>query len=418
MATTATNVTFNDMLKEFMPYELLVEEIKRRNFFWNKVEKEDTWMGGSLRVPFEGAEASSLSFGNLTASNDIAENKEVLGTVSSYRELWGSMIFNERDLDLHGDMKSSFLKILPNKIDQFVKKMSDRVSQSLLLGDAICKLTATGGATGELTVDHPERLTIGEKVSVCAVGVTAAVIGYIRTINMNTKVCVAYDARTGGAVVNYSAFTVANGAALYTQGIVVTGQTAVQGIGFSSLKDALLSLANGGSTNLYGVAKTAYPYLQAQNISGAAITADNILEKLFDAFFDVSTLGKGMPTSIVCSMKHFKNCAKTLELDRRYSATDKAAGYGWRKVTVMGNDGEMEIIGVRDMDDSEIFILDWSSMKFFGSHFFDRKRHMNGDEFFLERATTGYTYIVDIRFYGDLVVHAPSYNGIVYGITY
>lgn len=417
MATTSTTATFNDMLKEYMPYELLVEEVKRRNFFWNKVEKDETWMGGTLKVPFEGAEASTLCFGNLTAANDISENKEVLGVVSSYRELWGSMLFNEKDLDLHGDMKSSFLKILPNKIDQFVKKMSDRVSHSLLIGDSICKLTQNGGATGEAYVDHPERLAVGEKVSICALGQQAAVVGYVRSINMNTKLAYLYDARTGGSALNLSTFHLADAAALYTDGIVVTGQTAVQGIGFTSLKSSLLSAVNGGSATLYGQTKTAYPYLQAQNIDGSSITEDNILEKLFDAFFQVATLGKGMPTTILCSMKHFKNCAKSLELDRRYSVADKAAGYGWRKVSVIGNDGEMEIVGIRDMDDTEIFILDWSSMKFFGSHFFDRKRHLNDQEFFLVRAATGYQYLVDIRFYGDLVVHAPSYNGVIYGIT-
>lgn len=37
MATTAS---FNDMLKAYMPYELLQEEMKKRNYFWNKVEKD------------------------------------------------------------------------------------------------------------------------------------------------------------------------------------------------------------------------------------------------------------------------------------------------------------------------------------------------------------------------------------------
>lgn len=409
MTTTAS---FSTMLKEYMPYELLMEEMKRRNFFWNKVNKDSSWKGGTLYVPFEGAEYSSLSFGALTASNDIAEMAPVKGYVSTYPEIWGSMKFYEKDLDLHGDLKTSFLKILPGKIDQFVQRMTDRVSHSLLIGPEICKLTTNGdaGGTGIFTVDHPERLTIGEKVNIDDANSSAAAV-YIKAIDMNTKSVTVSDTR-GGSAFSVSGYTTAQSAALYTPG--TDGATA----GFTPLKGALLSQANGGTTNLYNVAKTAYPFLQSQNILGSGITAANVLEKFFDAMMEVLTLGKGNPSSIICSYKHFANCAKSAELNRQYNVSDRAAGYGFRKISVLGSEGEMEIIGLRDMDDDVAFIIDWKAVKFFGSHFFDRKRHLNNEEFFMERATTGYTYIVDIRFFGDLIVHNPSHCGIIYGISY
>ena len=99
-------------------------------------------------------------------------------------------------------------------------------------------------------------------------------------------------------------------------------------------------------------------------------------------------------------------------------AKEVAAGYGFRTINVVGPQGSMDITGLRDMDDDKMYIMDWDGWKFHGSHFFDRKRHKNGDEFFLVRNTTGYQYIVDIRLYGDLICSAPSHSGVVYSISY
>lgn len=145
MATTAT---FNDMLKKYMPYELLKERMEKRNYFWSQVAKKTGWKGGAIQVPFEGAEASSLSFGALTAASAIHEHTEVLGEISTQPELWGSMKFNEKDLDRHGDLESSYLELAPNKIKQFVDRMSERVSICLLNDGAIARVTA--GMTGGL----------------------------------------------------------------------------------------------------------------------------------------------------------------------------------------------------------------------------------------------------------------------------
>jgi len=406
----STSASFNNMLKRYMPFNLLVEEVKKRNYFWNKVAKDENWYGGTLDVPFEGGEASSLSFGSLTDASDIAETVAVLGTISDYKELWGTMVFNEKDLDLHKDMKASFLQILPQKVNQFVNFISTNLSNNLLNGPYKDKLAANG-ADGSITVRYPERFTVGEKVFIDDDD-SAAVAAYVTAINMETAVLTIKDARSAGANVDATAYTTAQSAAVYVPGAQITANP------FTALKDVLLSNANGGGASIYGQTKTDYPYLQAVNIDGTAVAAANILDKIFDAFFEVTRLGKGNPTEILCSFKHFSNIAKALEESRRYSVADKAAGYGFRKVTVLGPQGEMMITGLRDMDDDVIYIMDWSAMKFRGSNFFNRKRHQDGDEFFLVRSTSGYKYIVDIRMYGDLVVHAPSYCGIVHTISY
>jgi len=402
----ATTETFNAMLKRHAPYELLVEEVAKVNYLWNKVKKDPTWFGSTLDVPFEGAEASSLSFGALTDASDIAEATEVLGYVSTMPELWGTMVFNEKDLDRHDSLEKSFLKILPGKLTQFVSRMQERISLSLLNG-YICKATGNGGADGTITVDHPERLAIGEKVTLDDDNSSAAEY-YVTAIDVPNK-DITLSATRGGGAADIQAYTLAQNAKIY----LPNGDDS----GFTSLRSSLLSYANGGSQQLYNQTKTSYPFLQAHQVSGAAMTATNVVEKIFDAFFDTTAIGKGQPTTILCSLgDHFKHIAKKLEDSREYKGGDEAGGYGWNSLRVLGPQGKMEIVGIRDMAADCMFVIDWNSIKFHGSNFFERKRHMNGDEYFVTRATTGYKYIVDTKFFGDLIVSKPSHCGIIHSI--
>jgi hypothetical protein len=112
----ATSDNLSAILKRYMPYELLVEEMKRKNYFWNKVQKSEGWKGGPMEIPFEGGEYSSLQMGSLTASNDVGIATEVMGLLSTQPELWGTMKFSEKELDRYdGDMEASYLKLAPNK---------------------------------------------------------------------------------------------------------------------------------------------------------------------------------------------------------------------------------------------------------------------------------------------------------------
>src|ERR1035437_3849816 len=110
------------MLNDFLPNDLLKEELVKRDYLLNKVEKDDTWIGastgtggngGALIVPFKAAGASSVASGSLSASNDVAEDNYVRGTITAQQEIWGSMIFNHRDLMEHESVsEKNFLKIL------------------------------------------------------------------------------------------------------------------------------------------------------------------------------------------------------------------------------------------------------------------------------------------------------------------
>lgn len=411
----STTRSFQDMLNEFLPNELLKEEFVKRDYLLSKVEKQNDWLGGNLVVPFKAAGASSVSFGSLTASNDIGEDKYVRGGVSGHKEVWGSMIFNHRDLMEHGQVsEQNFLKILPGSIEDFMDYMKNVVSVNLLNGAHFATLIADGDASGNITVDRPDRFVIGQKVYVDD-GDSAATFGYVRTINMNTKVVTLYDARTGGSVVDLSGYTVAQAAKCYNDG--------AQANSFSSLREALLSAANGGSSTLYGVTKTLYPYLQAINVDGSGITATNIMQQIFDALTTIRQLGKGNPTDVVMSYKNLASCIKVIEASKGafnvVPGSMRASQYGWTEIEVGSvTKGALKLVGVQEADDDIIMFLDWRALKFYSNGFFQKRKSPDGIEYFEVRNTSGFQYIVDVCLFGELVVHRPSYCGILYGVDY
>ena len=413
MATTAT---FPTMLNEYLPNELLKEEFIKRDYVMTNIEKDDGWLSdNNLIVPFKAAGASSVSFGSLTGSTDIAEDLYVRGTVSSAKEVWGTMIFNHRDLMEHGEIsEQNFLKLIPDTVEDFMDYMKNVVSVNLMNGAHFAKLTATGGASGTIVVDRPDRFVIGQKFTVDDDDSAVSTTAYVRTIDINTKTITAYDARSGGALVNFSAYSVAQNAKCYNDG--------AQANSFSSLRGAFLSAANGGDAALYGVTKASYTYLQAINVDGASITASNIMQKIFDALTTIRQLGKGNPTDIVMSYTNFAACLKVIEASKGsfnvMPGSQKASQFGWTELTVGSvTKGGLKLVAVQEADDDVIMFIDWRALKFYSNGFFRKRKSPDGIEYFEVRNTTGYQYIIDVCLFGELVVLRPSYCGILYGIS-
>ena len=409
----STSRTFSTMLNEYLPNALLKEEMIKRDYLLQNIEKDDSWLGGNLVVPFKAAGASSVAAGVLSGSTDISEDKYVRGGVSTQPEMWGTMIFNHRDLMEHGSIsEQNLLKILPDTIDDFLTYMKFVCSTNLLNGAHFAKLTAVATANdGNITVDHPERFQIGQKVYIGA----ALTVGYVNAIDMNTKIVNVWTTRAGTTVVDFSGANKVVGDKCYFEGFSTAAM--------SALRDALLSSANGGSSALYGQTKVTYPFLQAINVSGADITASNILLKIFDALTQVRTFGKGNPTDIVMSYKNFGSAVKVIVASKGafnvQPGSQKATQYGWTEL-VVGSvaKGSLKIVGVQEMDDDVIYFLDWRALKFYSNGFFRKRKSPDGIEYFEQRATTGYTYIVDICLFGDLIVQRPSYCGVLYSISY
>ena len=414
----STTRTFQDMLNEYLPNKLLKEELLKRDYILSNIEKDDKWKGGKLIVSFKGAGASSVKMGGLTGATDISEDKYVRGSIDDYKEMWGSMIFNHRDLLDHSGkiVEDSFLKILPDTIEDFMEYIKMVASIQMGTGPHFAKVTdATNAATGVMVVDHIDRFVLNQKVTLDD-NDSAAASYYVIAIDVNTD-SVTLSATRGGAAADVSAYSVAQVAKFYTDGAETTS--------FTSIRSVLLSAANGGSATVHGVSKLAYPFLQAVNVSGASITASNILDKLFDAYTEVRKKAKGRADRFVMSYKHFGSVLKLIENKANGAANwqitvedKKASLYGWDEITINSVKGKLTIVGIQEWDDDVIAILDMKSMVFRSNGFFQKRKSPEGQEYFEVRNTTGYQYIVDVSLFGELEINKPGHNGIIYGISY
>lgn len=411
-----TTRTFQTMINDYLPNELLKEELQKRDYLISKIEKDDNWTGqGDLIVPFKGAGASSVAFGALTGSTDIAEDNYVRGKVTVQKEVWGSMIFNHRDLMEHETVsEKNFLKILPNAVEDFMDYLKGVVSVNLLNGAHFATATAASASvSGLVVVDRPDRFVIGQKVKYADSGAVQRTV-YVIGINMNT-LTVQFSGSRAGAAQSLAAQDILINEKLYNDGALSNS--------FFSLRGSLLSAANGGDTNLYGQAKTAFPYLQAINVDGSAVTAANIMEKIFDALTTIRQFGKGNPSDVIMSYKNLGSCMKAIEASKGAfnvkPGSQSASQFGWMEIEVGSvTKGGLKLVGVQEADDDIIQFIDWRALKFHTNGFFKKRKSPDGIEYFEVRNTTGYQYIIDVCLFGELVVSRPSYCGIMFGITY
>lgn len=414
----STSHSFQSMLNDYMPNDLLRDEFLKRDYLLSKVEKKNDWKGGPLVVPFQGAYASSVSLGSLTASTDISEDVYVRGEISTYPEIWGSMVFNHKDiLEQNGKVnEQSFLKLLPDAIESFMDKLKWMTSQQLLTGAIYASVLADGTAGGLLVVDRVERFSLLQKIQVYD-AVAGSTTFYVMAINLNTDTITVSSSRANAIAltpVTTAPYLIANTPKVYLDNGRLNP--------FTSLKGSLLSLANGGGANLYGVAKTAYPALQALNFDGSTITSANLVSKLFTFFNTSRQKGKGNPSTAIMSFKHLGTVMALVEASKGAFkvAPDSVVAnlYGWTSVIIHGVYGMLECVGVQEMPDDNIMFIDWRALSFHSNGFFQKRTAPDGKQYFESRATTGYTYIIDISLFGDLVVKRPNYCSIVYGISY
>jgi hypothetical protein len=341
-----------------------------------------------------------------------------LGTISTQPEVWGSLIFNHRDLMEHDGKipDSTFLRILPGQVDAFLSNMKQLVSVHLLSGPHFAKATAdTDLANGVIKVDRIDRFQLSQKVYLDDDN-SAAAAYYVIAISVDAKT-VTLSASRGGAAANINAYTTAQNAKFYHPGT----QPGVSA-GMTSLRSQLLSAANGGSSTLFGQTKTAFPFLQCPNVSGASITATNILDVIFDAYTERQILAKGgKAPKVVMSYKHLGSILKLIEVQKGgYNVVPnsrKSSHYGWTEIEVGSvSQHALTLVGVQEMNDEEIVMLDTDSLTFFSNGMFRRRKSPDGQEFYETRNTSGYTYILDHCLFGDLVVTAPWKNLIIHSI--
>lgn len=403
------------MLNEYLPNDLLKEEMLKRNYFLKNVEQDNTWLGGNLVVPFRGASASTVKLGGLAPATEINQSKYVRGGISTQPELWGALIFNERDLMEHNKIsEQNFLKILPDELEDFMDYMKGVFSLSITVGHIMATATGNGQVGGTITVDRIERFELGQPVQL-EDNNTASAKYWVKAIDVNTNTVTLTNNVDweNTAASDISAYTTAQAARFYFDGAQTAGNR------FSAIKSMLLSAANGGGSTLYGKTKLAYPYLQAINVDGTSITATNLLDKVFDAQTRVRNVAKGMCDKAIMSYKHLGTILKLLQVEKgpfRQASEMKASEYGWTEVEIVGVKGKLTVVAVQEMDDDAIFLLDMKAFKIYSNGFFKKRRAPDGKEYFEVRNTTGFQYIVDACFFGDLVLERPSRCGIIYSI--
>ena len=410
----ASVTSFSNMLNQYLPENLLLDELKKHDWFLKNAEQDDSWLGGTLIVPFLGAVGSTVTFGSLAASTDISQEQTVRGSIASYKEVWSSLIFNETDLIQHGKInEQNFLRILPDALDRHVQYLRGAVSQALLTGSYVALFTTNGTSSGTFGVIQNDRFQIGQKLNFAdTIGNSAT--GYVSNIDINQSIITVVTTRGGSTALNLSAFLVANSATAYQDG--------QQSNGFTSLREQLLSAANGGDVTIFGVTKTAWPFTQAVNVSGANVTSANILQEIFNSYVTIRRIGGGQPFNVVMSYKNWGSCLKSMEAEKGpfnvMAGKKDAEVYGWDEISVGGFAGTLKLVAIQEMDDDIIYFLDMKTIKFFTNGGIRRRKDPDGNQYYQIRNTTGYQYIIDHMIFGDMVCLEPKKNGVMYGISY
>lgn len=491
--SNATNAAFSAMLAQFAPNGLFKEEMVKRDYILSNIEKDDSWIastgnsadptsavgtgsgifGGPLTVRFKGAQASSQKMGGMTDQAQIVQAKYVLGQILVQPETWGSLIFNHKDIMVHGKVSEiNFLNVLEDNLEDFMEVMKYNISTALLEGPAYCKVVAvidhTTDTTGVVLVDRPDRLFIGQKVlinlpateAVAAHG-TQPIYAFIKSINMNSSsggqpagsVVLASDIglstvmdftgvlqrqlADGTPLAGYSLVgnLPANTTKLYMDGTVDglagvgsgTASTIINA--FSNLKDLLFPFgvaagtsAGAGSANIYGILKTLYPYTQAIYFSGSAATSVNLVKQCFAAFTQTRRFGKGRPTDIIMSYNNLAVVMAIVEASKGafnvVPNSYKASQFGFTEVKIGSVTSQtLKFVGIQEMSDDWIAFIDWRALKFYSNGMFRKHKSPDGIEYFTIRNVSGYQYIVDIALFGDIVLERPSYCGVMGDIS-
>lgn len=405
---TKVTTGLNEMLREYAPHTLIMDEFKRDNFVFNEFETDRSWKNGAAyQIPWELSSANDTQMGSLV-------DESVMGDIGTYKkailteqpEMWGSLKLLERDLTRYSDLRQSFLKIFPEKLTQLTDHMKSNVATMVLRGGAICVATANGTIGGVVKLDKPQFLSVGQRVLLK--DNDQSVIAYVKQIDMNKKE-VLFAADRAGTVIDLSDFRVLEGAK-----VMIPGQDTET---LSSLQTYLLPASLGGLDTIHGQPKLSSPLLQPMVLDGSGLTVSTILDKLYDYYFEIKELGKVKNAELWVPYHVFKACAKLAQASKRFIDGGKEAGYGFSKMKLIGMEGDMTLVAISDMPSDKIMLLDKSCFKFVGDTFFDKKRLLNTeDEFWVQRKTTGYEYIVDICFRAEFVATKLSSSAIIHSI--
>lgn len=428
---TTKAATFDQMLNEYLPYDLLMQEMIDKSWLLKNANHKEGWLGSTLIVPYQSSYASSVKMGGLTAENDIDEATYIRGQVDGYKEVWSTLVFNSRDLMEHDKVsEKNFLRILPDQLDQTLMFMKELVSIAVLNTQEISDIAAIPVAGGAATLaqvqfENPERFEIGQMIQLRE-GATEE-NAYVISINRNNGVLELASAR-GGTEYN-PALTVTTAAKAYIPDTFNGGDNN----GFTSLLYQILPSGYlGAPADVFGVTKTSSPFTQGlvydaadwENGStlngtegaGNLITeAADVLAEIFNGLAKARQRGSS-PDVFLMSYKHFSavlaaleygSGGRTLGSGAFKNVQSKVDYAGFSEMTVGSVMGSVKLVAINEMTDRVVMGINTKKLDFHTNRGFKIQESPDGLKFYSVRQTTGYKYIVDYSFYGDFVYSCP-----------
>ena len=428
---TTKAATFDSMLNEYLPYDLLMTEFQEMNWLLKNSNVKEGWLGSTLIIPYQQSYASSVQMGGLTAEADIDEATYVRGQLDGYKECWATLVFNSRDLMEHDKVsEKNFLRILPDQLDQTLSFMKQQVSIAVLNTQEISQINTivNAGGAGTLAIikfEQPERFEIGQKI-LLREGATEE-MAYVITINRNNGNLELASSR-GGSEYN-PATTITDAGAAFLPNTYDSGTNN----GFTSLLFQILPSGYlGAPSTVFGQTKTDSPFTQGllydaadwengdtttgQEGAGNRITdSTDVLAEIFNGLAKARQRGSD-PDVFLMSYKHFSSCLAALEYGAGgrtlgsgafKNVQDKVDYAGFSEITVGSVLGSVRLVAIREMTDSVVVGIQTNKLDFHTNRGFKIQESPDGLKFYSVRQTTGYKYIVDYSFYGDFVYSCP-----------
>jgi hypothetical protein len=417
---------FGELLKEFTPHKLIRKEIKKQNYFLENIRREKWVDGQPLKMAFEHGKRSSVRSGGLVASNKITQGKYKTATMTEHKFLSMALKFLERDLKKHGDLRTSFIKLLPNEIKESSVRMNYLFNLLMFDKGRVVQFVgeSTAKASGWVKVNKPQRLEIGERLEV-NLDVNPAVAGfeaYVAEVDMNKKeVKLTSDAGLTSPI-DMSVYVFSDEEASKRSGLYVVGWDSANG--FTSILDLVFDAGTGGSDTLYEgqIIKKSAPVHQSILTDASSWTSANIVSNLIDFYYDTEALGQVGKREGLCGYGFFKEVAKKLESQKRYTGNFRQGTMGMSQLEVIGSGKPMILTAIEQMPEDRAMILPFEDFCLATDQFVEPHKDLNGNMYHIERVAggtgnDGYEAVHDIMCSGEIYAKRLSQTAGIHGLS-
>ncbi len=392
------------LLRHYEPHKLIRENLKDKNYFWNKIKKDMGWKDGvPYYIPWmidEGA--SDFEIGGLIDEDKLGSGAGIKAVESKHAFISGAMKFLQRDLKRFSTLKQSFLKVLPERVNQFTKRFSKILNQLVLAGGCLGAFKADGTAGGLVTVLKPREFTIGQRLIIVSDS-QADIEGYVAQIDVNNKQLLFKNGReVTSTALDLSLYTVADNAKIMLAGYETSEAP-------YTLVDHIFPAALGGLDTIHGIEKMKSPLLQAQLINASSWTSSTIMSDIYDMYFDIKEQDSVEKAELLCNYNLFKTIVKAAEKSKQFSNGETKVGIGYSSVEIIGPEGNMTITAIHGLIGmNKAFIIDWDAFIFAGDELFEQVKDMDANLYTKYRKKTGFEYVTDYQLSGNLICTKAS----------